>query len=836
MAKFINVAHSEHSPNTGGGTPTAPRASGVRPDNYSRFHLSGFSFYHGEPMDTHQAVRDFLQKPAFMPWRKSRGEVDSYLRFETTLRVLFEAVIFFEEFWGRRGFWAKIRTLLKLDNTVSADTLEDAVKLYCDGRRHCLAKVPKPGKPPNKIAELAEIVDRFRPGEHAPIPKADWARREDKWRSKLYYVLTNQGVHSQQVQDGSCHPVLLDPLPSPLSASPRSETQRRDRFETRPRSPPRRPSSPSRRPPSPPRRSSLDQPRQPREIEAPRGPKAGLPPKPPAPARSKEPTPAAKEKATTPTAPATHQRELPAKSTAETVSREPEPTHSVQSLDELVDTYKHPSDPVENPRKRSRDEPPEGADTPNKRLAAEPTGSSPRPGRPTVPPIETQQPLYENTCSRFESTVAEDTPATQEPQRNEKVAVVEGNDEMILDAIEVAVGPEKLSTESMTPAHTSGQNNDTAMTKVADRVRSPDAMSDSLFVEKTELPVEGAAEPVDAIRELLLCLEQRQVRLEALEASADSQKKLMETWAADRKRIAELEAQLGGGRASDARQFQSLHDKAKKHSEQLKQQSSVNQQVEERVEATAREVREVKTTLGHYISDAGRARIEDASVASEATAQVREELWQKCETDGELFRQTNRAVEEVKKQMAEADLQNGQQFAEVERRSQEVQRQFSDVEDRLQHQIDQHAGVCRDQWERHSSACQVQRAGSDDSTETRLAELQRQLGQVQDALQAREAIDRAAPPPPPPAPIVTSFNGALSNGVDPGVLSSLDTGTFLDTMYYEMSKLRTAMRTRIRAMDVEGVPDEDDSKLAVSDISYELGRVLDVARKRINKL
>lgn len=835
MAKFINVAHSEHSPNTGGGTPTAPRASGARPDNYSRFHLSGFSFYHGEPMHTHLAVHDFLLKPAFMPWRKTRGEVDSYLRFETTLRVLFEAVIFFEEFWGRRGFWAKIRNLLKLDHTVSADTLEDTVKLYCEGRRHCLAKVPKPGKPPNKIAELAEIVDRFRPGEHAPIPKVDWGRREDKWRGKLYYVLTSQGVHSQQVQDGSCHPVLLDPLPSPLSASPRSETQRRDRFEPRPRSPARRLSSPSRRQPSPPRRSSLDQPRRPRENEPPQEPKVVLPPKPPAPARSKEPILTEKEKATTPTAPAAHRRELPAKSTVATISQEP--TQSVQSLDELVDTYKNPSGPAENLRKRSRDELPEGADTANKRLATEPIGNSPRSSHPIVPPIETQQPLDENTRSRFEPTIPEATPA-QEPQRIEKVASIEEKDEMILDAIEVAGIPEKLSSQPLTPVHKSVQNDDTATVKVADRVRSPDAMSDSLFVEKTDFLAEdeeeGAAEPIDAIRDLLLCLEQRQVRLEALEASADSQKKMMETWAADRKRIAELEAQLSE-RAPDARWLQTLQHESKAHSEQLAQQSSVNQHVEERLEATACEVREVKTVMGHHISDGARERIEDASIASKATAQVREELWHKCETDGELFRQTNRAVEEAKKQIADAESQTGLRFAEIEKRSEEVQRKFSDVENRLRHQLEQHDGVCKNQWDWHSSACQVQRAGSDDSTETRLAELQRQLGQVQEALHVREAMDRAAQPPPS-APVITSSNVALSNGLDPGSLSSLDTGTFLDTMYYEMSKLRTAMRTRIRAMDIEGVPDEDDSKLAVSDISYELGRVLDVARKRINKL
>ncbi|KAK8083939.1 hypothetical protein PG996_002720 [Apiospora saccharicola] len=525
--------------------------------------------------------------------------------------------------------------------------------------------------------------------------------------------------------------------------------------------------------------------------------------------------------------------ELPAKSNSATLSRES--THSVQSLDELVDTYKHSSGPAENPRKRSRDELPEEADMANKRMATEPTGNSPRPNRPTVPRIETQQPLYENTHSRFEASFTEDTP-TQELQRKEKAAATEENEEVVLDAIEVAGVREDLSAKSMVPDHDpdheSSQTNEGAVAKVADRVRSPDAMSESLFVERSDFPAEEeeAPESVDAIRELLLCLEQRQIRLEALEASADSQKKLLETWAADRKRIAELEAQLSE-RASDARRLESLQEQSEAHSKQLAQQSFVNQHVEETMEATAREVREVKAEITQHVSDEKRARVE----ASKATAQVREEMWQKCEADGVLFRQTNTAVDEAKKQIAEADFQNGLHFAEIDRRSQEVESKFGDVENRLRHELEQHASGCKDQWERHSSACQVQRAGSDEFTETRLAELQRQLDQVQETMQARETIHRAAPPPPPTPPMV-SFGGALSNGLDPGSLTGLDTGDFLDKMHYEMAKLRTAMRTRIRAMDDRGVPDENEAKLAVSDISYELGRVLEVARKRINKL
>ena len=178
MVKYM--AHPNHS-------PTVPRA--VRPEHYSRWHLTGFTFYHGDPMLTNTDVHDFLQKAAFMPWRKSRGESDSYLRFETTLRILFEVVVFFGEFWGQRGFWPKIHTLLKLDSTVSADTLEDTVKLYCKARRNCLKKVPWKGEPPGRIAELAETVNGLHQGEHTPISLPEWDRRAHQWWGKLYSVL-----------------------------------------------------------------------------------------------------------------------------------------------------------------------------------------------------------------------------------------------------------------------------------------------------------------------------------------------------------------------------------------------------------------------------------------------------------------------------------------------------------------------------------------------------------------------------------------------------------------------------------------------------------------------
>ncbi|KAK8087769.1 hypothetical protein PG997_002730 [Apiospora hydei] len=394
-----------------------------------------------------------------------------------------------------------------------------------------------------------------------------------------------------------------------------------------------------------------------------------------------------------------------------------------------------------------------------------------------------------------------------------------------MDAIEVAGVPEEPSMESKAQDQPLCRPDETAMVKVPDRVRSPDAMSESLFVEKTELPMETeeAAESVDAIRELLLCLEQRQVRLEALESSADSQKKLLEQWAADRKRIAQLGTQMSS-QSVVLGQVRAIQGKSDQYGQQLERQSSINRRLEETTQATAREVKDVQRVVGLHISDVERAEEE----SSKATAQLRRELREKCEADREVFRRLDTTIDGAKKEIADANVQNGQRFAEVEKRSQEVERQIKDAEQRLERQWEQRASTYQDLWESHSSNCNVQRTEGGDSMETRLTDLQRQFSQVQETLQAREATG----PPAPPAHSTT----VVSNGLDTGSLPSLDTGTFLDTMYYEMSKLRTAMRTRIRAMDAGGVPDEDDAKLAVSDISFELGRVLEVARKRINKL
>ncbi|KAK8875092.1 hypothetical protein PGQ11_005606 [Apiospora arundinis] len=867
MAKYM--AHPDNNPNPN--PPTAPRAAPVRPENYSRWHLTGFSFWNGDPMQTNNDVRDFLQKPAFMPWRKSRGEVDSFLRFDTTLRVLFEAVVFFQQFWGQRGFWSRIRTLLHLDTTVSADTLEDTVSLYCEGRRNCTKwAFSKAKKHPSRIAELACIVDELRPGEHAPISSKDWNIRAGQWRGKLYQVLCDQGVHSQQVAKGTCAPELLDKSPTnSLPISPRSDTYRRDRFE------PRQPSSPL-------QRQSLEQPRRSNDDDTPQRAQTGLPPKPPplgGPAkeqaekqaqsptdRPNEQAQAAREDTTT-----NGIREKPADSTAARSRESPKPT---QSLDELVSTYKDTPALDGHSRKRSRDEPEEKEDAaPNKRLATNPAGDSSRIAHTAVlaPIVTGLGTPYETTPSRFELVPADNPPPVQEhqpeedkqksPQEEVNTAGLPSEEDARMDICEVNGAQREPLTESTVSApHHLSQINDDDLSKVADRIKSPDAESDSLFVEMAKFPVEEedtSRHSVDAIRDLLLCLERRQHQLEKLEESAETQKTQLEQWAADKKRLDELESRVSDGRAEDGRKLRTLQKQSEAHDTMLKKQAAAGRRVEEKVDE---KLREVKTSVDKHITEEERAR----TATTNLTTQLQRELQTKYTSDEEFFRLTNTRIGEATKQIVDAGAQTRTRFQAADKRTAELEQQVRDAEKRLRDEFEQHANACKRQRTEDDeftvkqlanlqkqisqrAGTEVttnarlselqkqldQRAENEIATEARLAELQRQLGQVQEALQAREVMAPMLPPSPPPP---TSAGGLLPNGVDTSSLPGLDTGTFLDTMYFEMSKLRTAMRTRIRALDTEGVPDEDGSKLAVSDISFELGRVLEVARKRINKL
>ncbi|KAI0133481.1 hypothetical protein BJ170DRAFT_728867 [Xylariales sp. AK1849] len=161
-----------------------------RPRNFpSNWHLVGFVFASGQdPMQSVQHVRTILQQRTYMPGRRDRGKKDSFLRFETNLRVMLEAVYHFSAFWGQRDFWTRIREVLGFHHNTSEENLQDIVARYCAGRRALrnswASKHHRPDhKPvaPCRIAGLADIIDSLSVQHTSPISHGAWSDRKTSW-------------------------------------------------------------------------------------------------------------------------------------------------------------------------------------------------------------------------------------------------------------------------------------------------------------------------------------------------------------------------------------------------------------------------------------------------------------------------------------------------------------------------------------------------------------------------------------------------------------------------------------------------------------------------------
>ncbi|KAH8666796.1 hypothetical protein BX600DRAFT_436177 [Xylariales sp. PMI_506] len=211
----------------------------------SPWHLKGFAFPPGEdPMQSEQQFRTVLQQRTYMPWKRDRGSKDAYLRFETNLRVILEAVFHFAEFWGQSDFWSRLRSSLDFHPNTSGENLRDIVDKYCAGRAACrisLQASGRPSAPPSRLAELADDIDSLRVTSEARISPTRWDQRASLWKNRLTSALGDQGVLAQQVRAGTCAPVLREDVPlegshySPsIPTSPREskhEIRRRDSYQ-----------------------------------------------------------------------------------------------------------------------------------------------------------------------------------------------------------------------------------------------------------------------------------------------------------------------------------------------------------------------------------------------------------------------------------------------------------------------------------------------------------------------------------------------------------------------------------------------------------------------------
>ncbi|KAK7967659.1 uncharacterized protein PG986_001936 [Apiospora aurea] len=118
----------------------------------------------------------------------------------------------------------------------------------------------------------------------------------------------------------------------------------------------------------------------------------------------------------------------------------------------------------------------------------------------------------------------------------------------------------------------------------------------------------------------------------------------------------------------------------------------------------------------------------------------------------------------------------------------------------------------------------------------RLEAFQGQLKTMQDQLQVQQAALANH--------TTTSTDNALSNGPAPSAdsrerdlseLTAREPKEFIKVICEELSKLRAAAKTKIHQMDKQGLPD-DENKLAVSDLSWQIGKCIKVAEKGVGEL
>ncbi|KAK8065433.1 hypothetical protein PG997_012180 [Apiospora hydei] len=109
----------------------------------------------------------------------------------------------------------------------------------------------------------------------------------------------------------------------------------------------------------------------------------------------------------------------------------------------------------------------------------------------------------------------------------------------------------------------------------------------------------------------------------------------------------------------------------------------------------------------------------------------------------------------------------------------------------------------------------------------RLEAFQVQLKTMQDQLQEYQAT--AAKPPMLPAASAGPRERDLSE------LTAREPKEFIKVICDELSKLRAVAKTKIHQMDKQGLPD-DENKLAVSDLSWQIGKCIKVAEKGVSEL
>lgn len=225
----------------------------MAPDSMaSNWRLEGFAFRNGCPMTRSRLFMAILTQPTFMPAGLKHGTVGQ-LRFRVNLRVIFEAVYHFSRFWGAPNFWPRIREALDFDPKTRDFHLQDLVNSYCLGRRAWLREHhDNRDLVRTRLEALADMINDLPfEGEHEGRPikfsisQSQWQDLCPDWLEKLYQTRRDLGVLDEQMQDGSCAPILRKHIPALIGrfteASPRSGKQN-ERYSPSNRFPGRSPS------------------------------------------------------------------------------------------------------------------------------------------------------------------------------------------------------------------------------------------------------------------------------------------------------------------------------------------------------------------------------------------------------------------------------------------------------------------------------------------------------------------------------------------------------------------------------------------------------------------
>lgn len=722
--------------------PPSPHAPLAPRPRASPWHLAGFTFLGADPMYT-EDIRETLQHATFMPRRKSHGDRDSMLRYRTNLRFIFEAVEHFGEFWGRRDFWPRILELLKFPLPTTPDIIQDIVKRYCIARMECCERIARRTphdfklRAPNRIAELAdEINDLYR---HDPeyISLADWKRRQQKWGSRMYRVLRDQGVHAAQLADRTCAPELLDDRPASWSRPPPFSPAASDSDRAVPI-----PTSPSLNP-----RRSLEM-ASPRDGTAPdwlQGPRPS-----PAVTNTSREGPSNTTEASAAGVDGGDNARTEAESRAEAESGASVETGAqagaepaAQSLDALLASYSAPAVPAGAP-------PDEDAVTGQKRAWEDPG---------------------EDKLSRKRLATDANITIKDKPQDEYDAAATQlANTLPRRSSSDTAIGAQRppVAPDVFMSGHV-GDN--AAVTTEPAKDQGPGDVSQT----------------TDMDQDLLMSLKKRQQKLEELETSMSVMQAKLAHRAAEITRVDKLETQLKqlqhtlDNRVVDTKRVERLHESMEDIKQQLIAEPNVKMRLDE-VDAAVHRIQRQVSGHATAIGQVGRIQSDMAAFKTEQSKRV---------VDKSIFQYVDDQVRTAENRLMDQTQGSIMKLDEAMEKKMQALRQHVDA---------------------HRVA-----AAPMNTEDPRVTEVQTQLSEIQEQLRRHKT---AVTTPSP-----------LENALQEG----LDAHKFIDRTTYELAKTRTALRAKVREMDAAGIPD-NEPKLILSEISWEISQILEVARKRIKRL